>query len=102
MAMSAPLAREGRNKWGFWQKERVLRPMDLSSDVWESFACVAGVKRGRGMTVRPNADPTDSGGGEGESGVSPLGEEFVIAEEKFLHFKHPAHFGGKSHGRPDF
>ena len=75
--------------------------MDLSSDVWESFACVAGVKRGRGMTVRPNADPTDSGGGEGESGVSPLGEEFVIAEEKFLHFKHPAHFGGKSHGRPD-
>ena len=47
-------------------------------------------------------DCTDSGGGDGESGVSPSGEEYVIAEVKFLHFEHPAHFGGKSHGRPDF
>ena len=49
-------------------------------------------------------DRTDSGGGGGggESAVSPSGEEYVIAEVKFLHFKHPARFGGKSHGRPDF
>ena len=60
------------------------------------------IKFGYDVSVRPNADPTDSRGGEGDSGVSPLGEEYVIAEVKFLHFKHPAHFGGKSHGRPDF
>ena len=42
------------------------------------------------------------GEGEGGSGVSPLGEEYFIAEVKFLHFKHPARFGGKLHGRPDF
>ena len=41
--------------------------------------------------------------GEGEgSGVSPSGEKYVIAEVKFLHFKHLARFGGKLHGRPDF
>ena len=28
--------------------------------------------------------------------------DYVIAEVKFFYFKHPAHFGGKSHGRPDF
>ena len=41
--------------------------------------------------------------GEGKgSQESASGEEYVIAEVKFLHFKHPAHFGGKSHGSPDF
>ena len=53
------------------------------------------------VSVRPNADRTDSGGGGGESGVSPSGEEYEMAEVKCLHFKHPARFGGKSHGRPD-
>ena len=28
--------------------EHVLRSVDLSSNVWEGLACVAGVKRGRG------------------------------------------------------
>ena len=41
--------------------------------------------------------------GEGKgSGVSQSGEEYVVAEVKFLHFKQPARFGGKLHGRPDF
>ena len=40
-------------------------------------------------------------GEEEGSGVGPSGEEYVIAEVKFLHFKHPARFGGKLHGRPD-
>ena len=29
------------------------------------------------------------------------GGEFVVAEVKFLHFKHPARFDGISFGRPD-
>ena len=37
----------------------------------------------------------------GESEVSPSGEEYEMAEVKCLHFKHPARFGGKSHGHPD-
>ena len=41
--------------------------------------------------------------GEGEgSAVGPSEKEYVIAEVKFLHFKHPARFGGELHGRPDF
>ena len=59
------------------------------------------MKIGHDVRVRPNADHTDSGGGGGKSGVSRSGEEYVIAEVKFLHFKHPARFGGKSYGRPD-
>ena len=39
--------------------------------------------------------------GRGESGVRPSGEEYEMAEVKCLHFKHPARFGGKSHGHPD-
>ena len=37
----------------------------------------------------------------GESGVSPSGEEYEMAEVKCLHFKHTARFGGKSYGQPD-
>ena len=40
-------------------------------------------KFGYDESVRPNADRTDSGGRERESGVSPSGEEYVIAEVKF-------------------
>ena len=29
-------------------------------------------------------------------------EEYAIAEVNFLHFKHPTHFGSKSHGHADF
>ena len=39
--------------------------------------------------------------GRGESGVSPSGEEYEMAEVKCLHFKHTARFGGKSYGQPD-
>ena len=35
------------------------------------------------VSVQSNADHTDSGGGGRESGVSTLGEEYVIAELKF-------------------
>ena len=44
------------------------------------------------------------GEGEGsqESASRGGGGEFVVAEVKFLHFKHPARFGGISFGRPDF
>ena len=40
--------------------------------------------------------------GSQESACWGGGGEYVIAEVKFLYFKHTAHFGGKSHGRPDF
>ena len=53
------------------------------------------------VSVRPNADRTDSGEGGGESEVSLSGEEYEMAEVKCLHFKHPGRFGGKSHGGPD-
>ena len=54
------------------------------------------------MAYDPNAGRTVFRGGGGESGIRPSGEKYVIAEVKFLHFKHPARFGGKSLGRPDF
>ena len=39
-------------------------------------------KIGHDVSVRPIADRTDSGGGGRESGVSPSGEEYVVAEVK--------------------
>ena len=39
-------------------------------------------KIGHDISVLPNADRADSGGGGRESGVSPSGEEYVIAEVK--------------------
>ena len=43
------------------------------------------------------------GEGEGsQESASRGGGEFVVAEVKFLHFKHPDRFGGISFGRPDF
>ena len=42
---------------------------------------------------------TDARGGGRESRVSPTGQDYSWGE--ILYLKHPACFGGKSHGRPN-
>ena len=76
-------------------RERSLIVKKISESIYPT-------KFGNNVSVRPNASRIVFRGGGGESGISPSGEKYVIAEVKFLHFKHPARFAGKSHGRPDF